>query len=95
MAAPFQRGDADGNGAFNGLVDALYILQFQFGGGPPPACDDAADVDDDGVLNGLVDALFALAFQFAGGPPPPPPGPNACGNDPTGDLLGCLETPCP
>ena len=28
--------DSDGDGVFNGLNDALHILNFQFLGGPPP-----------------------------------------------------------
>lgn len=86
----FTRGDADADGSFNGLVDALFILFYQFDGGPEPPCFDSADADDDGVVNGLVDALFVLAFQFSGGDPPPPPPPGGpCGSDPTADNLGC------
>ena len=94
----FLRGDADGDANFNGLIDALFILAFQFQGGPTPPCMDAADVNDDGIFNGLSDGLFALAFQFQGGPPPPPPGPFLpCGSDPTPDQggvdLGCDTQP--
>ena len=85
---PFRRGDADANGTFNGLVDALFTLTFQFLQGPSPPCMDAADFDDDGVVNGLVDALAMLNFQFSNGPPPEPPG-LVCGADPTGDDVGC------
>ena len=31
----FLRGDADGNGCVDGLVDSLYILNYAFSGGPP------------------------------------------------------------
>lgn len=86
---PFYRGDADGDGVVNGLVDGLFLLDFQFLGGPEPSCSDAADVDDDGVLNGLVDTLFLLAYAFTGGSPPPDPGPTICGIDPTADGLDC------
>ena len=79
----FIRGDADGNSVFNGLADSLFVLEFQFQGGPPPPCPDA---DDSGVLNGLVDGLYILGFQFQGGPPPPPP---IAGPDPTPDGLLC------
>ena len=93
----FLRGDSDANGVFNGLVDALYLLGFQFLGGPAPPCLDAADADDDGVVNGLADSLLLLAFQFQGGPPPADPGPAVCGPDSTADALGCEAPPdaCP
>ena len=91
----FIRGDADGNAAFNALVDALYILAFGFQGGPPPPCLESADVDGDGNFNALVDVLYLLAHGFQGGAPPPAPYP-ACGPDP--DLagsLGCVPNACP
>ncbi len=86
---PFLRGDVDGGGTVNGLVDGLFLLGFQFLGGPEPTCHNAADIDDDGVLNGLVDTLYLLAYSFIGGPPPPDPGPTSCGVDPTADGLDC------
>lgn len=84
-----RRGDVDGDGVFSGLVDALFLLNFQFGGGDTPPCLDAADADDDGTITGLVDGLYLLAFQFLGGPAPSFPGPFRCGVDPTGDALDC------
>ena len=68
----FLRGDADGNGILNALVDAFFIIAFQFQGGPAPICMEAADVDGNGVFNGLVDARFLLLFQFVPGSPHPP-----------------------
>ena len=90
----FIRGDANGDGQLIGLVDALYVLVFQFQGGPVPPCFEAADVNDDGSFSGLVDALYILAFQFQGGPPPPAPSPPNCGVDPDPPGLGCIES-CP
>ena len=55
---------------FNGIVDSLYILEFQLQNGEPPPCLESADADGDGVFNGLVDALFVLVHQFQGGPGP-------------------------
>ena len=91
----FLRGDIDGNGTVNGLVDGLFVLAFQFiPGSPAPPCNDADDVDDSGTLNGLVDGLFLLNYQFIpASPAPPNPGPNTCGPDPTGDGLDCAESP--
>ncbi|MCZ6618265.1 MAG: hypothetical protein O7E57_09035, partial [Gammaproteobacteria bacterium] len=50
----FVRGDASGDGVFNGLTDALFILAFQFQGGPAPVCLEAADADGNGGFNGLA-----------------------------------------
>jgi len=41
-----------------------------------------------GVLS-LTDAVYTLRYLFLGGDAPPPPGPVACGPDPTEDALGC------
>lgn len=90
LNVPFMRGDADASGDFNGLVDALFILDAQFGGGPLPTCMDAADSNDDGEFNGIIDAIWLLSFQYTGGPPPPAPG-LQCGDDPTFDGLSCAE----
>ena len=84
----FIRGDADGDGIFNGLVDGIFILNYQFSGGAAPPCQDAADFDDNGLINGLIDGIGVLNFQFSGGNPPPPPFP-APGPDPTPDSLIC------
>ena len=89
----FIRGDADGDNAFNGLNDALFILTFQFAAGAPPVCMEAADADDDGVLNGLADSLYLLTHQFVGGPPPPPPYPD-CDTDQNPTDLGCEAFSC-
>ena len=32
----FDAADADNDGTVNGLVDGLYVLNYQFTGGPPP-----------------------------------------------------------
>ena len=90
------RGDANGDGTFNGLADGLTLLSWQFVAGTPPlSCPSAADADDSGTVNGLVDGAACLNFQFvAGSPPPPPPFPG-CGSDPTPDSLGCSSSGCP
>lgn len=90
----FLRGDASGDGAFNPLVDSLFILNHGFLGGPAPICLEAADADGDGVYNALVEALFALMHGFTGGPPLPAPFPN-CGPDPDPEnTLGCQANGC-
>ena len=89
----FIRGDVDSNGAFVGLVDGLFLLNYQFAGGDTPPCLKAADADGNGAVVGLVDALYILNFQFAGGPAPLAPYP-LCGGDMS--TVTCLDPgPCP
>ena len=83
----FIRGDCDTNGII-GIVDALNILNFLFGG-IPINCALACDADSSGSLS-IVDALFVLNFLFTGGAPPGPPFPR-CGADPTGSNLTCTS----
>ena len=94
----FLRGDANGDGTFSALTDAITLFAFGFvPGSPSPPCLDAADADDNGILNSLVDGLFVLSYQYVpGSPPPPAPGPSQCGQDPTSDPFGCeFPVACP
>jgi ELWxxDGT repeat protein len=93
-AAPFVRGDSNGDGAKN-ISDAISTLGFLFLGSPSRLdCEKAADVDDDGAVN-LSDALGLLNNLFLGAPPPRPPYPD-CGEDPSPDELPCsIHRPCP
>ena len=91
----FRRGDANGDGVINALVEAIFLLAFGFQNGPPPPCFEAADTNGDGVLNALVEAIYMLNFGFNNGPPPPSPHPG-CGPDPDPmSSLGCDTSPCP
>jgi len=81
-APAFRRGDANGDGSLD-LTDPIFVLGFQFLGGPAPACFDAADADDLGTTLDLTDGIYSLQYQFLGGPAPPAPGPAVCGADPT------------
>jgi hypothetical protein len=81
----FVRGDADGDGRIE-ISDPILILGRLFLGAPPVSCEDAADANDDGELN-LTDPIAILDRLFLGGAPFPPPGPEACGADPTADPL--------
>jgi hypothetical protein len=83
----FLRGDANGDLNVD-ISDVVWLLNYQFRGGPAPPCDDAADANDDGRLD-ISDAIFTLTFLFKRGPPPPAPGPDTPGPDPTEDDLGC------
>jgi anti-sigma factor RsiW len=92
VPASFRRGDADASGAVD-LTDAAFLLDRLFRGGAPLRCEDAGDADDDGALT-ITDAVFLLAHLFRGGPAPPPPGPGACGPDPTADALAECDGRC-
>jgi hypothetical protein len=90
----FQRGDANADGAVD-ISDSIFVLGFLFLGGDSPPCLDAADSDDSGSLD-ITDGAALNNFLFLGDRPPPPPGPFACGVDPTADDLGCRAFPgCP
>ena len=91
-SAPFRRGDVDADGRAS-VTDAVRVVQALFGILPAPFdCDDALDVDDDGKLS-VTDAISVLGYLFRGGTEPPAPF-DACGEDPTPDLLACEETRC-
>jgi hypothetical protein len=71
------------------LSDAVFLLNFLFGGGQAPTCPKAADTNDDAALD-LTDAIFFLNFLFGGGESPSPPF-TECGLDATADELSCEE----
>ncbi len=90
--ADFIRSDVDGNGETN-ISDPVWSLAYQFAGGPPPLCLDAADDDDSGEIN-ISDPIYSLTYQFGQGPAPLSPFPS-CGLDPTSDPLDCgAFAPC-
>jgi hypothetical protein len=90
----FARGDCNGDGdAIHGLIDAIFLLQHNFLGGPEPPCLMACDADGDGsVLGRVSDALYLLTFAFLQGPPPPPPFPE-CGEVASGSTELSCEMP--
>jgi hypothetical protein len=87
--ARFQRGDANGDGAWD-IADPIALLAHLFAGGALP-CLDAADANDSGELN-IADGIYLLSYVFAGGRAPPAPFP-LCGFDPGADLLACDHNP--
>ena len=89
----FKRGDVNGNGEVEYIIDAIHGLLALFLDGSPPPCLDAADIDDNGVLN-LLDAVMLLTWAYSDGDIPPDPGPYECGSDPTDDDLDCKDTDC-
>jgi hypothetical protein len=86
----FLRGDCDASGAID-LTDAVFLLLYNFAGGPMPTCLAACDSDGDGQATGAVtDAVYLLMYAFLGGSPPVQPFP-ACGpgTGPGDEALGC------
>lgn len=61
-------GDADGSQMIS-VSDAIYIIGYIFGGGPPPVPLRAGDADTNGIVN-ISDAIYLINYIFAGGPPP-------------------------
>jgi len=93
VAPRFRRGDPNEDGDMD-ISDPLFILGCKFLGTGCPECRDAGDLNDDGAMD-ISDAVHGLNFLFSGGPPPPYPGPEACGSDPTVDLLpDCVYSRC-
>jgi hypothetical protein len=90
------RGDSNADGSIN-LTDGIRILSYQFLGGLPPECLDAADTDDSGGTS-ITDAIRIFNWLFTGGPPPLAPSPSVpsyargdCGEDRTADGLDCAQ----
>ena len=61
-------GDVDGSDAVT-VSDAVYLINFIFGGGNPPLASEAADVDCSGFIT-ISDVVFLIGYIFAGGPVP-------------------------
>jgi hypothetical protein len=90
--ASFVRGGDDGDGRIE-ISDPIRVLGRLFLGDPPISCEAAADANDDGEID-LTDVLVILGRLFLGGDPLPPPGPEACGADPTADALPPCASRC-
>ncbi len=86
---PFIRGDVDGNGVVDFIVDAASLSNALFSGGTAPGCFDAADFNDDGSVD-LTDIQALLNAGFVTMVSVPPPYPD-CGLDPTADSLTCAN----
>jgi hypothetical protein len=63
------RGDANNDGIVN-VSDAVYIINYVFGGGAAPQPDAlVGDANCTGTVN-VTDASYIIAFVFSGGPAP-------------------------
>lgn len=67
-AAPCLCGDANNTGSIN-ISDAVYVINYIFGGGsaPNPIC--LGDANGTGNVN-ISDAVYIISFIFGGGPAP-------------------------
>ena len=81
----FIRGDTTQDGAVN-ISDPIASLAVLFTG-VPNDCADSIDANDDGNLD-ISDPVYTLAFLFSGQALPPLPYP-LCGDDGSGDGIGC------
>ncbi|MEM7167554.1 MAG: hypothetical protein AAF581_19005 [Planctomycetota bacterium] len=88
----FVRGDANNDGTVD-ISDAVFIAKANFGFGPAPACDNAADANDNDML-AVGDVVYVLAYLFQGGAVPAAPFPS-CGVDGTPGALDCAASVCP
>jgi len=61
-------GDINGDGAIN-VGDAVYIVNYLFRSGPPPASPETSDLNCNGTLN-IGDAVYIVAYIFKSGPAP-------------------------
>jgi hypothetical protein len=66
------RGDADGNGTDNTVLDLTYIINDIFRGGPPSPCPEESDLDGDGSPATVLDLTFIINDIYRGGPAPGP-----------------------
>lgn len=61
-------GDIDGDASIN-IADAVYMIEYIFGGGPRPVDITGGDVDCGGDMN-IGDAVYLINYIFSGGAPP-------------------------
>jgi len=66
--SPYICGDADGNGGVS-IGDAVFIINYIFGGGPAPDPLEAGDPDCSGGVS-IADAVYLINYIFGGGPAP-------------------------
>jgi len=66
----FLRGDANSDGEIN-IGDAVFIINYIFKGGPPPAFEKLGDPNCDLTIN-VGDPVYLINYIFKGGPAPCP-----------------------
>ena len=64
------RGDIDGDGDDNGVLDLTYLIDYIFRGGPAPLCPREADLNNDGLSATILDLTSIIDDIFRGAPSP-------------------------
>ncbi len=67
-ASSYVPGDADGSGIVT-ISDAVFLINYIFGGGPAPNPLAAGDADCSGIVS-ISDAVYIINYIFGGGPAP-------------------------
>nr|MBN2278055.1 hypothetical protein [candidate division Zixibacteria bacterium] len=61
-------GDIDSNGRLN-LLDAVYLINYLYKGGPEPVNPDVVDMDGRARIN-ILDSVYLINYLYRGGPEP-------------------------
>ncbi len=66
------RGDINHNGSdVIDMSDLIYLIDYQFLGGPQPGCPSEADVNGiGGILSDIADLVYLIDYMFRDGPAP-------------------------
>ncbi len=64
------KGDFNGDGLENTILDLTFIIDDIFRGGPPAACPEESDLNGDGQLATILDLTYIIDDIFRGGPAP-------------------------
>ena len=51
------------------LLDAIYLLNYEYKEGPPPEPESLGDVNLDGSVN-ILDIVYLIEYKYKGGPEP-------------------------
>ena len=63
-------GDVNGDGAFQGILELTYLVDFIFRGGSAPPRTEPADVNSSGGTANILDLTYMVDYVFRGGPAP-------------------------
>lgn len=70
------RGECNGDDSGPNIPDLTYLVEYLFGGGPPPLCMIECDMNADGTLQdpivNIADLTYLIRRMFDYGPPPEP-----------------------
>ena len=64
------KGDFNGDGTDNNILDLTFIIDDIFRGGSPAACPEESDLNGDGLLATILDLTFIIDDIFRGGAAP-------------------------